>query len=579
MQKVIFACPVIISFFGMHGYFLNQGATGLSLPMNIFSWATMALFILIITLNFKAKKIIFSTIALPMFIVGVAVLTVPLLYADPAAAPRAAWRLAGLFAGLVFYFTWLQLRLRRDQRQVLWLILLLAACGQAVLALVQLFFPEFAWVPVKGNRPYGIFQQPNILASFTATGLALALMLFLLPGFILRKAWHEHCRQAFLVFALLVMPALLVWTQSRVGWLGGALVAVLFLLRFKNASPLACKRAAMLIVIGVVTGVATMLLSTAESNLEYIAHDASNHARWTMLRDTLRMIDERPFSGWGYGGFEYQFLHYRINQVPPTLVTEIASHPHNELLLWWVEGGVVALVGMGLLISGGLRLAVRAWQMDRREVAAGGNQAGEQVALCLLLLPMALHTQLEHPFYLSALHFMIFLIILGTLECQVSDAAERKPLPRFAGLTLQYLLPMAAAATLVLMFFTLQGGLTLTRAERNGLINVKEVRAMPALSRWIHQERVDFDQQVNALLTYNKTQNEALLTGYARWAQDYLTRRIDANVYASLISILHYQQQYPLAEHYRREAALLFPDDVLFNVEIRRSTESVGDTQ
>lgn len=131
----------------------------------------------------------------------------------------------------------------------------------------------------------------------------------------------------------------------------------------------------------------------------------------------------------------------------------------------------------------------------------------------------------------------------------------------------------------MLMFFTLQGGLTLTRAERNGLIDVKEVRAMPALSRWVHQERVDFDEQVNALLTYNQMQNEALLTGYARWAQGYLTRRIDANVYASLISILHYQQQYQLAEHYRREAALLFPDDVLFNVEIRRSTESVGDTQ
>lgn len=556
---------MVLFIFSMHIYIANQGSAGLSLPVNPIYWSGMALLVFAVGLRVNTKRYSFSTVAFPMFILGAAVLSVPLIYAAPSGLASAGWRVAGLFAGLVFYFSWLHVRLSHVQRQGLWLVLLMAVCGQAVLALVQMFLPDFAWVPMKGNRPYGIFQQPNVLASFVATGLALALMLFLLPGFVLRKAWHEHCRQSFLVISLLLMPALLVWTQSRVGWLGGALAALLFLWRFNAASPLRCKQAAMLMAISVLTGITMMLLSGPESNLEYIAHHGSNHARWTMLRDTLRMIAEKPLSGWGYGGFEYQFMHYRINQVPPTLVTEIASHPHNELLLWWVEGGVVALLGMGLIVSGGVGLVIRTCRQDRLELTHGSRRhAGEPIALCIVLLPMALHTQLEYPFYLSVIHFMVFLMVLATLESQVSIRSDRMLLPPLLGRILRYFLTVASVSTMVLMVFALQGGMMLTRAERSGLVDLSQVRAMPALSHWVHRDRVDFDEQVNALLTYNQIHDETLLKEYSLWAQYYLMKRIDANVYASLIPILQHQGQQAAAERFHHDGMLLFPADTRF---------------
>ncbi|MGO2465656.1 MAG: O-antigen polymerase, partial [Serratia proteamaculans] len=63
------------------------------------------------------------------------------------------------------------------------------------------------------------------------------------------------------------------------------------------------------------------------------------------------------------------------------------------------------------------------------------------------------------------------------------------------------------------------------------------------------------------------------LSRYAVWARHYLTRRVDANVYASLIAILRYQQQTAEAEKYGFDAALLFPADPRF----RRSTATTGE--
>ncbi|AEF47903.1 O-antigen polymerase [Serratia sp. AS12] len=558
---------VSLSIFLLSGtgyYIINQGASGLSLPVNTLVWGVMALLVLFISFRVAPGKYRVTTVALPLFISGIAVLAIPLLYAEPAGLSRAGWRVAALIAGAVFYFAWLQVRLSHAQRQGLWLVLLLAVAAQAALALVQLFAPEWAWVPMRGGRVYGIFQQPNVLASFMATGLALALMLFLLPGFTLRQARYEHCRQAFLGALLLVLPALLVWIQSRVGWLGGALVALLFLWRFGALFPARCKQAALLLVAGMLIGVVGMLWAGPENGLGYLSHDGSNQARWTMLRDTLRMIAEKPLLGWGYGGFEYQFLHFRINQTPPTVVTEIANHPHNEILLWWVEGGLVALLGMGLIIAGGLRLVCRAWRQDRQAFIDGRRCAGEPTALCIVLLPMALHTQLEYPFYLSALHFMVFLLVLATLERQVSGVMERRPLPVSMGVMLRTLLPVASAGFVVLMVFALLGGLTLTRAERAGLMDITAVRAMPGLSAWVHQDRKGFDEQVHALLLFNQTQDEALLSGYAQWANGYLKKHIDRNVYASLYLILKHQGNNTQAERLRREALAFFPDDPRF---------------
>ncbi|MBI6181587.1 O-antigen ligase C-terminal domain-containing protein [Serratia proteamaculans] len=542
----------------MHLYLPNMGGMGFALPQNLISWGGMALLSLIIWMSvlFCHRRIIITP-TVKLGVVALALLAIPLFYTQPEWRETAFWRWCGLFGGLIFYFSWLQINLSPRARYWLVGIIVLAVTIQALMAMLQLFnLGHWLPYPVLGGRPYGVFQQVNLLASFAATALALVLMLFLLPGFQLRVAGHEKWRRVLLCLLLAVFPALLVWLQSRIGWLGGGVVALLFMVTYARKYPWSSVVAALMMLFGVLAGIA--VLSWSEQ-VNAVSHAGSDSARGVMLNGTLAMIMEKPLAGWGYGGFEYSFQHFRAALGESTLGVGVAVHPHNEILLWWVEGGIAGLLGMLLLLFAGAQLAAKAWRQYRQQ--AGSPDRGVMLALCFALLPLSLHTQTEYPFYLSALHWVVFLLLLAMLDHGVISGGERSEL---SGRTAGILLSVCSLCTLAAMLFGLLGGVILTHAEQNKFADMRDLAAMPAVAYWLHNERREFDQQVYALLLFNQTQDETLLSGYAQWAQDYLKKHIDRNVYATLYLILKHQGQSRSAEMLRREGMAFFPDDPRF---------------
>ncbi len=525
-------------------YYPNMGGDGLALPQNILAWSIMALTTLIVTFTVCLGR---ARLSLPptarLLLLGIAVLALPLLYTRPEWREDALWRCAGLLGGWLFYVACLQLRLTARQRNLLLYGLLFAVSVQALLAALQLFAPTLAWVSPNGSRVYGVFQQPNVLGSFIATGLALAFWLLLAP------LSTSTRRQLPLLALLTAFSALLVLIQSRAAWLGGALAAALLLWRFAHQSPAASRWAGGALLLGITLG----LMGLFTGQQELIAREGSNYSRLTMLQDTLSMILAKPLLGWGYGGFEYSFAHFRLQAMPWREVLEVAGHPHNEILLWWVEGGLPALAGIVLVFIAGALLLKRAWQRDREQ------PAGARVGLFLVLLPMLVHTQLEYPFYLSAPHWLAFLLLLALLDGQTGA-------PRPLSFAKALSLPVATAAVgvLVMAVFAWQGRMALTQSERTMLATIDSIEQMPAPAAWIYRERKTFDEQSHSLLVYNQTRDDALLTGYRQWADAYLQRRIDANVYATLIMILRYQGAQAEANARQREAAFLFSRDMRF---------------
>ncbi|CAE1147666.1 Lipid A core - O-antigen ligase and related enzymes [Serratia sp. Tan611] len=546
----------------MQIYLPNGGGIGLNLPLNSLAWMAMAAVTLVIWQCLPKHKYLTLTSVSRLFIGGAALLFIPLTYTQPEWLAHAGWRLAGLAGGLLFYLILSQYRMPLRFRCLLLHMMLCAVALQAALTLFQLFWPDVAqaWMDyVPGGRPYGIFQQPNVLGSFIAMGVALTLMLWLQPQFGLPGLVTERWRSGLLAALLLLLPAVLVWVQSRTGWLAGGVAAALMLLTQWRIAPRRSRIAALLITLG--AGLALLALwqgLLTEQGLRYVSHTASNHARYTMLRDTLAMIAEKPWSGWGYGGFEYSFQHFRVHQAVPTVVTEIARHPHNELLLWWVEGGVIALAGASLLIAGGIVLLRHTLRL------AQGERRAEGIALFLVLLPLLLHTQTEYPFYLSFPHWMAFLILLAMLERRAMPVMRRRRLSPRLRAPIAWGTQLLAVVTLVMMAGALSGGYTLTQAERGGFRQMEDVDAMSPFTYWAYRDRRQFDRQMSSLLTFNQTGDERRLQQYASWAERYLKHRVDANVYATFIQILQYQQQDVPAEQQRREAALLFPMDARF---------------
>lgn len=530
-------------------YYPNMGGNGLALPQNILAWGVMALTTLIVTFTVCLGRIRLSlTPTARLLLLGIAVLALPLLYTRPEWREDALWRCAGLLGGWLFYVACLQLRVTARQRELLLFGLLFAVGIQALLAALQLFAPALAWVSPNGGRVYGVFQQPNVLGSFIATGLALALWLLL-------ASFSAPTRRQIPLLALLVaFSALLVLIQSRAAWLGAALAAALLLWRFAHQRPAASRWAGGALLLGAAIGLTVLFTGFGlDGRAGLIGRELSNSARLTMLHDVGAMILAKPLLGWGYGGFEYSFAHFRLQTMPWREVLEVAGHPHNEILLWWVEGGLTALAGIAIVLAAGVRLLKSAWQRDREQ------PNGARVGLFLVLLPMLIHTQLEYPFYLSAPHWLAFLLLLALLDGQTG---EPRQLPFAKALSLP--VALAALGVLVMAAFAWQGRMALTQSERTMLANIDSIEQMPPPAAWIYRERKTFDEQSHALLVYNQTRDDALLTGYRQWANAYLQRRIDANVYATLIMILRYQGDQAQADARQREAAFLFARDARF---------------
>ncbi|HID9556585.1 PglL family O-oligosaccharyltransferase [Serratia ureilytica] len=530
-------------------YHPNMGGDGLALPQNILAWGVMALTTLIVTFTVCLGRIRLSlTPTARLLLLGIAVLALPLLYTRPEWREDALWRCAGLLGGWLFYVACLQLRVTARQRELLLFGLLFAVGIQALLAALQLFAPALAWVSPNGGRVYGVFQQPNVLGSFIATGLALALWLLLAP-------FSAPTRRQIPLLALLAaFSALLVLIQSRAAWLGAALAAALLLWRFARQRPAASRWAGGALLLGAAIGLTVLFTGFGlETSSVLLDREFSNSARLTMLHDVGAMILAKPVLGWGYGGFEYSFAHFRLQTMPWREVLEVAGHPHNEILLWWVEGGLTALAGIAIVLAAGVRLLKSAWQRDREQ------PNGARVGLFLVLLPMLIHTQLEYPFYLSAPHWLAFLLLLALLDGQTG---EPRPLPFAKALSLP--VALAALGVLVMAAFAWQGRMALTQSERTMLANIDSIEQMPSPAAWIYRERKTFDEQSHALLVYNQTRDDALLTGYRQWANAYLQHRIDANVYATLIMILRYQGDQAQADARQREAAFLFARDARF---------------
>ncbi|MFT2793899.1 Wzy polymerase domain-containing protein [Serratia sp. T13T92] len=528
----------------------NMGGSGLALPQNILAWAIMCCVTCAAAIRFCCRGAALTVNPMLCFYgVGTVLLVVPLFYTSSVWHPLAGWHLMALLGGWLFYGALLQLRIGKG---ILYM-LLAAVYWQAFSAGMQ-FIGLGDWVPYAqiNGRPYGVFQQVNLLASFIACGLGGALTLLLLPEFALASRRQEGLRNLVLQACVVLFTGVLVCLQSRIGWLGTAAALLLPLLCLRRYPRSACYAIAA-VAAGLLLSL-LMLQTTEESATRSMV--MSNHARLAMLQTAWSMVEQRPWLGWGLGSFEYSFQHFRLAQGFSTDGLGVVTHPHNELLFMWVEAGVFGLLSMLLLIVGVGSVLWRSWCCWQKGCAE------LPLALCIIAFPLLLHSQTEYPFSLSAWHWALLLLLLAMAD-RLSIRRRRRisvNLSRFVG----FLALPVALVGIVFMGYAMYGGLVLTAFERGGLRDIAPVRSMPSLAAWAHQERRDFDMQIYGLLMYNQTQNPRLLTDYTGWAKVYLQRHTDANVYYSLIKILLFQDNAAESLRWSQEASGLFPQDSRF---------------
>ncbi|RWT34586.1 PglL family O-oligosaccharyltransferase [Aeromonas caviae] len=542
---------------GMHFFMHNPGGAGLYLPFNAWGWIFASLVIALclwqVTLR---QRLVISSLQLGLWL-GALLLLLPMAYPGFELKDYAIPRLLGLFAGLLFLFGLYQWRLGRPARDRLLYLLLGAVAIEALLGLVQYYLlTPGNWIgyDIRANRPYGIFQQPNVMASFMATGLALAIWLEL------RKEGNPWLQG--LCYGVIVSTSLLlVVLQSRVGQLGGLLALILLVPQLYRQRQLG--RMLGLAGLGIALGLLSLYgLAGAKRGLEIYQSGGMRSIYWPYA---AKLIAEAPWTGWGYGSFESVFLqHYMADKAQHPAMVQIEynlDHPHNEFLYWAVEGGIAPMLGMVLM--GGALL----WRVSRTGWVRGP-------ALLALVTPILLHTQTEYPFYHAIALWWALLLLIHVVDAEVEEEGLAGHANWREHVCRPWLLLRFAAIAIPLivvpfMLTALHTAWVVTKYERGGYKQPTLLLDIVNPMAWL--TRVEFDVNAVRLAVGLQANNPTELEAYLDWGQEFVRHTPRANIYANMVLALNALGRREEADCLRAEALVLYPGEPLLTGSAARS--------
>jgi hypothetical protein len=272
--------------------------------------------------------------------------------------------------------------------------LLAAGVASVAVAVLQVFAPDAVpdtWIARSGmpGRAVGNLRQPNHLAT---------LLLWSTVAVIPLLAWKELQRREAVRMVLVGLFALMLFgvvlSGSRTGLLGVAGLVVWGLLDrglsrasrgLLLASPLICIAGWMLL------GWLSSLLSTGAIGASTRLGESQDYSsgRWSIWRDTLTLIAQNPWFGVGFGEFNFAWTLTPFPDRNP----QFFDHTHNLPLHLAVELGIpLALLVLGLLLWG-------LWQAFERSRRVEGEEGVARRAAFVMVLLMALHSQLEYPLW------------------------------------------------------------------------------------------------------------------------------------------------------------------------------------
>jgi O-antigen polymerase len=388
-------------------YHPNLGGSGFGIPDNIVVWAIATLF----TAHSMIKLMAQPKFIVPQRFIYLAAFPVLVTLSGFVTGVEQPldwlFRLAFIWGGFAFLFVLFQQRLKQGHVDrilfvVLWSGLLLGFVG-----VLQIIFKDHLpfWLP-KAPRgvPSAYFQQINVQASYQVTMIAIALYLSSRP-FIQRGSL---IRLAVLLLSVAVAAYLIGVSGSRLGLL--ALLLVLLLAGIALKPLLKQKNKTVIALLLVLISMFSLGLVTSKNmyidKVTAMQAGYSGAARLGIYSISVDLIKDRPLFGYGIGSFprvwQYAKPTFFAEHPDAKLPTQFVSHPHNELMFWLVEGGVTAVLGL-LAVVVGVLMSLTKLPKQRALLSAA------------MLLPIALHTQVELPLYVSALPWFVFLVILFVL--------------------------------------------------------------------------------------------------------------------------------------------------------------------
>lgn len=527
----------------------HPGGIGLQISFNAFSWIIASVF-----LGFSLFQIVhvsalfYSPLTLGL-VAACGIILLPGLYPDSIDITSLS-RFYGLIAGLLVFIGLQQLHLDQHQKAQLMFLLLIGISIQAVIGYAQ----HFGMIPdgvigysTDQRTAWGIFRQPNAMSSFMATGLVVSA--FLLPMYVSETANKHKVKAVICLLMPLITIPIVVLLNARVGW-AGVVVGSALMLPYLYMQ---CGKRITIswVIMGLLAiAVGMLLLATVEGGLAQATFKVQQDTiRSNMYPAIIRLILDNPVFGVGYGNFESAFNAFAANlyiagianPVPPNL-----DHPHNELLFWAAEGGIVALAG--LLIAAYLVLA-----------SILRSNHGHRLALVGLLFPIVLHTQTEHPFYSSTIHWILFVMFIYLVDSMGNQLKKRQLKSTLLIGTAGIVIPVT---TTLFMATTLHASAVLTRYENVPGTSIESL--MSIVNPVVWRDRLMFTVRGNLMIAALANGDTSQVQPFIDLTEESIKSKPRVQRYQDLILLYDILNDKEMSDKYFKEGTYRFPT-VKFN--------------
>ncbi len=240
------------------------------------------------------------------------------------------WFFFPLVFGIIFHDA-----LKKDENLLKKSLLALFFSGVAVSAIGIVY--NFLGNLTYDGRLKIFWDSPNQLAMFLAVPFLIGLF------FVLREKKISEKRLYILGLALIGLS--LYYTFSYGAWLAITVaIIVFFWLKYRN---IAQKKyvAIFLVLLLIFLGWASF---SKLKNIQNLGERSSLASRFMIWKSAGLMIESNSFFGIGTGNFQNKYLEYQ-KYFPPYLEWS-APQPHNIFLAFWLESGLVGLVGFTILL-------------------------------------------------------------------------------------------------------------------------------------------------------------------------------------------------------------------------------------
>jgi len=549
----------------------HNGGIGLEVPHNSASWISVSLIISLGLFQIaKSGQIVYGNLG-NYLLLCVCLMSIPALYPGSKLINESPLHLA-LLGGYLFFFSLQQFKLDKKQVNIVLYMILSAGIIEAVIGWHNYLGIDWYELTLEGpgsDIPYGSIRQRNSLSTLFVTCLVISAWLLSPDNDVGVKNRFRYVLNYSLVLSPILLIPLIIILKSRTGWISSAVsLALLLPFLFSIRRSIILRAWILSIILGILlVPVITQLTYTPE----VVSEDKFNLSgpRSYFYEQVLDLALEKPILGHGFGSFENEYVHFSAegfkNGVYDNPAYENLSHPHNEILYWWIEGGVLALAGILLAAFVVLRCIFKV------------NDSGTKFILLALFFPIVLHTQTEIPFYTSIGHWFIFLTLIMVVDFYTEEHHEKSINYTLLPGLLAVMIPVLVS---LFMLSTLQSARLLNRVEKDMQVNVDILENITNPVVW--QDRLMWDMNFG-LLALGAYQNKPeLALNYINWAPGIIKRKPRAGYYHYLVLAHKLVGDEVQAKIVQDEAEYLFPTrtfDFDISVLLNIKSKNIDDIQ